>query len=220
MTDDIARDGNGQFAPGNRGGPGRPRSTVSRGAVALDEMGADSGKKLVQVLLDRALEGDMRAADLLLSRIWPTRRGRPVEIVAMPVKTVPDTVTAATDVANAVMRGEITPHEGQALSRVFDTQLQSIDALGRRAPPGGNSKKRTSGENAEATARIRMQSSIAPIGRPYSTVYRTGPMTKKPEFSASDRAGRFAHRIITGKTARLVRAVGRYSRQKQTGETQ
>ena len=128
MSDDIARDGNGQFAPGNRGGPGRPRSAVSRGAVALDAMGAEAGKNLVQVMLDRALDGDMRAADLLLSRIWPVRRGRPVEIDATPVKTVPDYVTAATDVANAVMRGEMTPHEGQALSRVFDTQLRSIDA--------------------------------------------------------------------------------------------
>lgn len=128
MSDDIARDSNGRFAMGNSGGPGRPRSAISRSAVALDEMGAEQGRKLVQVLLDRALAGDMQAANLLLSRIWPARRGRPVEIDATPVKTVPDYVTAATDVANAVMRGEMTPHEGQALSRVFDTQLRSIDA--------------------------------------------------------------------------------------------
>jgi hypothetical protein len=126
--DDIERDSNGHFAPGNRGGPGRPRSAISRSAVALDAMGADVGKKIVQVMVDRALDGDMRAADLLLSRIWPARRGRPVEIDAMPLKALPDYVAAATDVANAVMRGEMTPHEGQALSRVLDTQIRSIDA--------------------------------------------------------------------------------------------
>jgi hypothetical protein len=129
MSDDIARDSNGQFAPGNCGGPGRPRSAISRGAVELDAMGAEAGKKLVQVMLERALDGDMRAADLLLSRIWPARRGRPVEITARPIRDVTDYVPAATDVANAVLRGEMTAQEGQALSRVFDTQLRSITAV-------------------------------------------------------------------------------------------
>src|SRR5450432_3356203 len=114
MTDDsIERDSSGQFIKGNRGGPGRPRSAVSRGAVALDEMGADAGKQIVQVMLDKALAGDTRAADLLLLRIWPARRGRPVEIDAPPLKTAPDYVPAATGLVNAVMRGEMTPHEGQ-----------------------------------------------------------------------------------------------------------
>ena len=129
MTDDdIERDGNGQFVKGNRGGPGRPRSAVSRGAVALDEMGADAGKQIVQVMLDKALAGDTRAAELLLSRIWPTRRGRPVEIDTAPLKTAPDYVPAATGVVNAVMRGEMTPHEGQALARMLDTQLSTLVA--------------------------------------------------------------------------------------------
>ena len=101
---------------------------MSRGAVALDEMGAEAGKKIVQVMLDRALDGDMRAADLLLSRIWPARRGRPVEIDTTPLKTAPDYVPAAANVVNAVMSGEMTPHEGQALSRMLDTQLRAFNA--------------------------------------------------------------------------------------------
>src|SRR5471030_1980171 len=128
MTDDsIERDSNGQFVKGNRGGPGRPRSVVSRGAVVLDEMGADAGKQIVQVMLDKALDGDMRAADLLLSRIWPARRGRPVEIDTTPIKSVSDYVAAATGVTNAVMRGEMTAHEGRAVSSMLELQIKTID---------------------------------------------------------------------------------------------
>jgi hypothetical protein len=125
--DDIERDSTGHFAKGNRGGPGRPRSVVSRGAVVLDEMGADAGKQIVQVMLDKALDGDMRAADLLLSRIWPARRGRPVEIDTTPIKSVSDYVSAATGVTNAVMRGEITAHEGRAVSSMLELQIKTID---------------------------------------------------------------------------------------------
>ncbi len=125
--DRIERDAKGHFAKGNRGGPGRPRSPVSRGAVALDEMGADAGKKIFQAMLDKALAGDTRAADLLFSRIWPKRRGRPVAIETTALKDVHDYVPAAAGVANAVMSGEMTPHEGQALSRVLDTQLHAIE---------------------------------------------------------------------------------------------
>lgn len=127
MTDEIERGSNGQFVKGNRGGPGRPRSAVSRGAVALDELGADAGQRIFHVMLDKALAGDTRAADLLFSRIWPTRRGRPVAIDTTPLKDAHDYVPAATGVANAVMDGEVTPEEGQALSRVLDTQLRAID---------------------------------------------------------------------------------------------
>jgi hypothetical protein len=78
-------------------------------------------------MLEKALAGDTRAADLLFSRIWPKRRGRPVAIDTTPLKDTHDYVPAATGLANAVMSGEMTPHEGQALSRMLDTQLRAIE---------------------------------------------------------------------------------------------
>ncbi len=127
MPDDITRGGDGKFSKGNPGGPGRPRSAVSRGAVALDEMGADRGRQLFEVMMDKALAGDMRAAELLMSRIWPARRGRPVEIETPPIHSVPDYVAAAAGVANAMLRGEITPHEGRAVSALLDLQVRTLD---------------------------------------------------------------------------------------------
>jgi hypothetical protein len=39
---------------------------------------------LIEVALNEAKKGNLRAVELLLDRIWPVRRGRPVEVDAPP----------------------------------------------------------------------------------------------------------------------------------------
>jgi hypothetical protein len=125
MSDSSIHDANGHFAKGNPGGPGRPRS-LSRKAVALDELGAGVSEQVLQMIVDKALAGDLRAAELLLSRIWPPRRGRPIEIDVAPVKDLPDLVPAFTDVMNAVLTGEVTPREGHDVSELVHAQCRAI----------------------------------------------------------------------------------------------
>ena len=86
MSDTSQRESNGHYAKGNPGGPGRPRSAVSRSALALDEMGTEIGKEVFRMIADKALAGDLKAAEILLSRVWPMRRGRPLDIDARPIK--------------------------------------------------------------------------------------------------------------------------------------
>lgn len=76
--------------------------------------------------MEKALDGDVRAGELLLSRIWPARRGRPVEIESTPIKAMADYVSAR-PTSNAVMRGEMTPHEGRAVSSMLEFQVKAID---------------------------------------------------------------------------------------------
>jgi hypothetical protein len=123
------RRANGHFAKGNAGGPGRPRKAVCDGAVTLDAIGADAAEAIVRAIVDKALAGDMRAAELVLSRAWPMRRGRPVEIDAPEVNDLSDVVSATGAVATAVMQGEITPDEGRALSAVLETQRHAIETI-------------------------------------------------------------------------------------------
>jgi hypothetical protein len=119
---------NGHFAKGNPGGPGRPRNAVSRAAVTLDEIGADAAEAIVRNIVDKALAGDMRAAEMVLSRAWPMRRGRPIDIPTPEVNELEDYVPTTKAVANAVMSGEITPHEGQAFSKVLEAQINAINS--------------------------------------------------------------------------------------------
>jgi len=123
------RHANGHFAKGNPGGPGRPRNAVCRAAFTLDQIGADAAETILRNIVDKALAGDMRAAEMVLSRAWPMRRGRPVEIAAPEVNDLADVVSANGAVATAVMQGEITPDEGRAFSAVLETQRHAIETV-------------------------------------------------------------------------------------------
>jgi hypothetical protein len=53
--------------------------------------------------------GDMRAADLVLQRIWPARKSRPIALTLPTIQSAADVVEAVGAVADAVGAGDITP---------------------------------------------------------------------------------------------------------------
>jgi hypothetical protein len=66
-----------QFAPGNKAAAGRrKRNEVALDAVAIHNLQLRVAKDIPTVidkLMEKAKGGDMRATDMLLSRIWPVR---------------------------------------------------------------------------------------------------------------------------------------------------
>jgi hypothetical protein len=68
----------------------------------------------------------MRAADLLLRRLWPERKGRPVRLELPPVRVAADLASALGRVVEAVGAGELTPEESQALAALLDSQRRAI----------------------------------------------------------------------------------------------
>jgi hypothetical protein len=124
MSDEF-RQADGRFAKGNPGGPGRPR--LRERAAALDVLASEAGAELIDVALREARKGNLKAIDMLLERIWPVRRGRPVEVDAPPIRTIPDLVPAGAAVSSAVLGGDLTPEEGSAASRVLVAHQKMID---------------------------------------------------------------------------------------------
>jgi hypothetical protein len=64
-----SRDGQGKFVKGNAGGPGNPfaRQTAALRSAILRFMTPEKIEELVKVIYEQALQGDMRAAKLILS---------------------------------------------------------------------------------------------------------------------------------------------------------
>jgi hypothetical protein len=87
----------------------------------------------------------MRAAEILLKRLWPERKGRPINVELPVMETPGDLVKAVGAVTNAVAQGDITPEEGQALAGIIETHRRAIETedLERRlaaieaSQPGG-----------------------------------------------------------------------------------
>jgi hypothetical protein len=69
----------------------------------------------------------MRAAELILSRVWPAQKGRPVTVDLPPISAPSDLVAALAAVAQAVGGGTITPDEGQAVAAILEMQRRAVD---------------------------------------------------------------------------------------------
>jgi hypothetical protein len=74
-----------------------------------------------------ARKGDMRAAWLMLSRTWPHRRGRLVELDLPPVETSAGLIQAQAALVAAMARGEVTPAEAASIASVLETQRRAIE---------------------------------------------------------------------------------------------
>ena len=121
------RQADGRFAKGNPGGPGRPRARER--IAAFDQMVANAGADLIEAALKVAKDGNVRAIEMLLDRIWPARRGRPVEVEAPEIRAVADVVPASAAVTSAVLNGDVTPREGAAVARVIEVHGSMIELV-------------------------------------------------------------------------------------------
>ena len=122
------------FEPGNPGGPGRPTGSRNKATLALDALADGDAKAILQKQIEMAKEGDQRAAEVILSRVWPARKSRTINLDLPPVKAPADIVPALGRIADAVAGGEITPEEGAAVAAVLEGKrkaIETVDVLAR-----------------------------------------------------------------------------------------
>jgi hypothetical protein len=132
------------FPRGVSGNPrGKPRGARHRLTLLAERIMEDDAEDVVRAVLTAAKGGDMVAARLVLERILPARRGRPVVFALPTVRTAADLPPALGAVVQAVAGGNLTPEEGQALATILETQRRVIEladherrleALEARAP--------------------------------------------------------------------------------------
>ena len=71
----------------------------------------------------------MRAAEMVLARIWPVKRGRPVSLMLPPTKAAADIVAALGAIADAVATGDVTPDEGHAVAGILEAKRKAIETV-------------------------------------------------------------------------------------------
>jgi hypothetical protein len=115
--------------PFEAGNPGKPRGARHRVTVLAEKLMADDAEGVVRKVIEAAMAGDMAAARLILDRIAPPRRGRPVAI-ALPSVTSAGGVTAALAAVIAAMGdGTLSPDEAAAAAAVIEVQRRTIDTV-------------------------------------------------------------------------------------------
>ena len=95
--------------------------------MAEQLMEAD-GAAIVQAVLAAAKGGDMTAARIVLDRIAPVRKGRPVVLKGVPVvKTASDIAGAMAALTASMAAGEVTPDEAQTIASVFEMRRRALE---------------------------------------------------------------------------------------------
>ena len=94
----------------------------------LDAIGAENAEKVLQATILKAIKGDATAQEVILRRVWPAPKGKPVRIDGTPRIVNPADVRAALVViADAMARGELTPDEATMAAGVVDVQRRSFE---------------------------------------------------------------------------------------------
>jgi hypothetical protein len=86
----------------------------------------------VKAVITAAKGGDMPAARLILERIAPARKDRPINFDMPAIGAVADLPKATNAIIEAVAGGEITPSEAFELGKVVDAHVKAIEVTPRR----------------------------------------------------------------------------------------
>lgn len=127
MADD-GENNSSRWKPGQSGNPaGKPKGARNHVLMALDKLGGEAAQAVLEKAVESAKGGDARAAELILSRVWPARKGRPVALTLPPVLTAADLPAALAAVVEALAAGDVTTEEAAAVAAVLDLQRKAIE---------------------------------------------------------------------------------------------
>ena len=129
MTENSAGKQRGApFRKGQSGNPsGKPPGTRNKTTMLAEKLMQDDAKEVVKVVLEAAKRGDMTAARLILERIAPVRKGRPVYFDLPPISNAEDVAAAMEALTTAMASGEVTPDEAATVASVLEMRRKTLE---------------------------------------------------------------------------------------------
>jgi hypothetical protein len=117
-----------RFQKGQSGNPhGRAEGSRNKASFLLDRLAEDGAEAIQKQVIEAAKGGDLKAAELILARIWPPRRGRPVHIDLPAVRTTREVSDGMAAVVEALAAGEVTPEEAATISGVLEARRKALE---------------------------------------------------------------------------------------------
>src|SRR5918997_4662001 len=112
------------FQPGNAG---RPKGSRNRATLALEALLDGEAEAITRRAIEMALGGDTTAMRLVMDRIMPPRKERPIMFTLPRLETAADAVKATAALVEAVSVGDITPGEAGELAKLVDGFTKAVE---------------------------------------------------------------------------------------------
>src|SRR5262249_1491299 len=109
------------FKKGESGNPsGKPRGCRSKATLLAEALLDGEAEQITRKAIDLALGGDVVALRLVLERILPPRRDRPVQFALPRLETAADASAGMAAITSGIASGTLTPAEGSDLAAVVE----------------------------------------------------------------------------------------------------
>ncbi len=119
---------NGRFKKGKSGNPrGKPKGARHKSSMMAEMLFEGGVEAVCEQVLSQAKEGNLHAAKIILDRLLPSRKDRLINFKLPHIEKASDVVEAGRMICCAVGKGEITPLEGESLSKILEIQAKNIE---------------------------------------------------------------------------------------------
>jgi hypothetical protein len=124
---DKSTDKKSLWKKGQSGNPnGRPAGSRNKASIAVENLFLDEQERLTRKCIKLAMRGNMTALKLALERICPPRKDMPINTKLPRVKTVEDATKLTSALLKKVANGELTPSQGELLSRMAEKHIKVL----------------------------------------------------------------------------------------------
>lgn len=118
----------GKFEKGKSGNPkGKIKGTKNKATLTAELLLEGEFGNICRRLIDEALNGNMQAIKMVLDRVMPARKDRSIAIDIPILNNSSDILQAMASITEAVGSGNISPSEGEALSRIIDVYVKALE---------------------------------------------------------------------------------------------
>ena len=118
------------WKPGQSGNPkGKPHGTRNKATMMVLQLMEGAAAEITKTVLDAARGGDLGAAKLVLERLAPPMRERPVNIELPDTGTLEGCSQAQSAILQSVGVGDLLPSEGAVLAGIVENRRRSIETL-------------------------------------------------------------------------------------------
>jgi hypothetical protein len=116
------------FKKGQSGNPqGKKPGTRHKATLAAQALLEGDLEAITRVCVDKAKGGDLVACKLILDKLIPNCRERPIDLQLPRLTGNAEIPQALADTLAAVAQGQITPGEGQTMAVMLETYRKSLE---------------------------------------------------------------------------------------------